>query len=48
MTVIADITVPADTFALGRVLDDISDIKFERIVSLQEDNTSPVGFDSNV
>lgn len=38
MTVIADITVPAHTFALGRVLDDIPDIEIEleRIVPLQE------------
>jgi predicted DNA binding protein len=38
MTVIADITVPANTFALGRVLDDIPDIEIEleRIVPLQE------------
>jgi predicted DNA binding protein len=38
MTVIADITVPADAFGLGRVLEDIPEaaIELERIVPLQE------------
>ena len=38
MTVIADITVPADAFPLGRVLEDVPDveIELERIVPLQE------------
>ena len=38
MTVIADITVPADAFPLGRVLDDVPEveIELERIVPLQE------------
>lgn len=38
MTVIADITVPADVFPLGRILDDVPDveIELERIVPLQE------------
>lgn len=38
MVVIADITVPADTFPLGRVLEDFPDveIELERIVPLQE------------
>lgn len=38
MTVIADITVPANTFALGRVLEDVPnvEIELERIVPLQE------------
>lgn len=38
MTVIADITVPADSFALGRVLEDVPEatIELERIVPLQE------------
>ena len=38
MTVIADITVPADSFALGRMLRDIAgiEIELERIVPLQE------------
>jgi predicted DNA binding protein len=38
MTVIADITVPADAFELGRVLQDFPNVKveLERIVPLQE------------
>lgn len=38
MTVIADITVPADSFELGRILQDFSnvEIELERIVPLQE------------
>ncbi|WP_049927348.1 helix-turn-helix domain-containing protein [Halopiger goleimassiliensis] len=38
MTVIADITVPAGAFPLGRVLDDVPEveIELERIVPLQE------------
>ncbi|RKD94780.1 helix-turn-helix domain-containing protein [Halopiger aswanensis] len=38
MTVIADISVPADAFPLGRVLEDIPgvEIELERIVPLQE------------
>lgn len=38
MPVIADITVPADAFALGRVLEDVPEaaIELERIVPLQE------------
>lgn len=38
MTVIADITVPADSFELGRVLQDFPtvEIELERIVPLQE------------
>ncbi|WP_226479213.1 helix-turn-helix domain-containing protein [Natrinema amylolyticum] len=38
MTVIADITVPADAFPLGRVLDNVPEleIELERIVPLQE------------
>lgn len=38
MTVIADITVPADAFELGRVLQDFPnvEVELERIVPLQE------------
>lgn len=38
MTVIADISVPADAFPLGRVLDDLPEveIELERIVPLRE------------
>ncbi|MCL7417539.1 MAG: helix-turn-helix domain-containing protein [Halalkalicoccus sp.] len=38
MTIIADITVPSETFALGRLLDEFPDvtIEIERIVPLEE------------